>query len=74
MSQDLFVEPCYIRAMHRQAFRFGDWAEVAGVKMARGRPCYLVLWNDGRSDLWPVDDQAACYEFSAKRPKPINHT
>lgn len=71
MSQDLFVEPCYIRATHRYAFRSGEWAEVAGVKLACQRPCYLVLFNDGKTDLWPIEDPMASYEFSSERLAPL---
>lgn len=58
------VEPCYIRATHPYAFRSDEWAEVVGVKMVNKRPCWLVLFRDGRTDLWPVEDPVAGYEFS----------
>lgn len=67
---EVFSHPCYIRARHRYAFRSGEWAEICGVKLANLRPCFLVLFDDGKTDLWPIADAAAQYEFSHKQLKP----
>lgn len=53
-----------IRATHPYAYRSGEWAENAMIVTARGQDCYLVSFPDGRTDLWPVEDPVAGYEFS----------
>ncbi len=66
---DVFAEPCYIMSTHRYQYRSGEWAEIVGVKLANKSPCYLVLFPDGKTDLWVLDDETAEYKFSAKRFK-----
>lgn len=66
---DLFVEPCYIRGRHQYVFRSGEWAVITGVLLANKRPCFSVMFDDGKSDLWPVEDAVADYEFAAKQER-----
>ena len=57
-----------IRAMHRYAFRSGEWATLKGLAslpVREGEPdrdCYLVEFDDGVTDFWPVDDADHGYE------------
>ena len=62
--------PIWIRATHPYAFRCGEWAQLKGLTDLPGYPegdrtCYLVEFEDGETDFWPVEDAAAGYEFSA---------
>lgn len=54
-----------IRGMNLNIFRSGEWARITGVSVA-GYPqriCFDVEFLDGETDQWPVEDQAAEYEF-----------
>lgn len=54
----------WIRSCHWAQYRRGEWARIVMVVEARERPCYLVEFIDGATDLWVVDDPAAAYEFA----------
>ena len=62
----------HIRSTHPYAFRSGEWARIKGTAMlpvTEGEPdraCYLVAFEDGVSDFWPVEDPDAQYEFGFK--------
>jgi hypothetical protein len=64
--KDFFVEPCYIRSTHPYGFRCGEWAEIAGVKLSNKRPCFLVVFDDGVTDLWVIAETEG-YQFAAKQ-------
>jgi hypothetical protein len=54
-----------IRATHPYVFRSGKWAKLVGTQddPETGRRCYAVEFPDGMTDWWPVEDEAAGYEF-----------
>jgi hypothetical protein len=53
-----------IRATHHYAFRSGEWASLLGRQTTGDHgACYVVEFKDGRSDLWPVNDSQAGYEY-----------
>lgn len=54
-----------IRGTHPYVFRSGKWAELVCTMDDPGkdRRCYLVRFPDGVTDWWPVEDEAAGYEF-----------
>jgi hypothetical protein len=59
-----------IRKTHRYGFRSGQWAVLRGTASLPGFPegdrdCYLVEFDDGVTDFWPVRDVDAGYEFDA---------
>ena len=54
-----------IRSKHPAAFRSGEWAWVASLVWRDGRVCYYVVFDDGATDYWVIDDPAAQYEFRA---------
>jgi hypothetical protein len=58
----------WIKATHHAAFRSGEWAQIVGQAEVRGRPCYLVIFEDGATDSWVIEDGAAGYEFSDAPP------
>lgn len=70
--REVFAEPCYIRATHQAAFRHLEWALICGVQLVNLRPCYLVMFDDGKTDLWPTSDPDAGYEFSSKKWRPFH--
>jgi hypothetical protein len=55
-----------IRGTHPYVFRSGQWAELVGTQddPESGRRCYAVKFPDGEVDWWPVEDEAAGYEFA----------
>lgn len=63
------VEIVEIRATHPYGFRSGQWALLFAVQWFNDRPCYHVIFPDGFTDHWPVNDPADPYEFRPHRPK-----
>lgn len=62
-----------IRSRHPQAFRSGQWGQIVGVRevtvtVNNRRPCFEVKWDASdsldKTDLWPVEDAAARYQFA----------
>ena len=52
-----------IRGTHPYCFRSGQWAHVHSRGYNDGVPVYIVVFDDGRTDLWPIEDATAGYEF-----------
>lgn len=54
-----------IRATHVDRFRSGEWATVLRTEWANEPPraCFVVEFDDGVTDLWPVQDPWDPYEF-----------
>jgi hypothetical protein len=54
-----------IRSMNTNIFRSGEWARIIAVSCAGYPPrvCFDVEFLDGTTDQWPIEDQAAEYEF-----------
>jgi hypothetical protein len=54
-----------IRGTHPYVFRSGRWARLVGTvdDPETGRRCYSVMFADGATDWWPVQDAAAGYQF-----------
>jgi hypothetical protein len=63
--------PGFIRQQHPYGFRSGHWAQVIGTSTAEGAGClcWLVVFPDGRTDCWPVEDPSAGYEFADTAPR-----
>jgi hypothetical protein len=57
-----------IKSDNPYTFRPGRWARVIEYVKRRGddRLCYLVRWNDGVTDYWPIFDNDAYYQFADK--------
>lgn len=73
-SRVLFVEPLAIRARNMHAYRSGEWAMLTCCLLINQRPCYQVIFNDGATDYWEMQDPAADYEFGARRLRSIDAT
>jgi len=53
-----------IRNNHRYAFRKGQWANLTGMELFKGRQCYVVEFSeDSFVDWWVISDTSALYEF-----------
>jgi hypothetical protein len=55
-----------IRGNHPYAYRSGEWAELVTIAYhpETGHECYVVIFPDGRTDWWAVDDGGQFeYEF-----------
>ena len=62
-----------IRSCHWAAYRCGEWGRIIATDVVSEgvpspRSCYLVAWPDGATDLWPVNDPTARYEFREATP------
>ena len=55
-------KPVKIKGTHRYSFRVGEEAEVIGLRWARDRVCFMVLYADGFVDYIPMCDDGT-YEF-----------
>lgn len=63
-----FVQTVYIRSNNWAAFRRGEWAEITAMEIVEpglspARLCYMVTFQDGVNDSWPVYNDDAEYEF-----------
>lgn len=45
------IQTAYYRGTHPYSFRTGERAEIIGVRLVNKRPCFLVLYPDGVTDL-----------------------
>lgn len=52
-----------IRSNNPYVYRCGRWATIRDIRISSNRACYVVAWEDGKTDLWPIEDGAAKYEF-----------
>jgi hypothetical protein len=61
-----------LRATHHYGYRYGHerpWGTVLQVQWYKGRPCYLVRFDDTMEiDRWPVYDPSDPYEFREYEP------
>jgi hypothetical protein len=51
-----------VRQTHPYGYRSGEWAKVLTIVESHGRDCWLVLFEDGNTDWWPITDDVAGYE------------
>ena len=59
----LKISPAMIRGIHPYSFRSGEWATIVGLVMCGkdypgGRLNYMVMFDDGKVDYWPVCDES----------------
>lgn len=54
----------FVRARHPYAYRSGEWAQIVGTIERDGERLWLVIWPDGATDEWVVNDDVADYELS----------
>jgi hypothetical protein len=65
------AEQMQVRGVHKDVYRSGEWADAVAVRWVTPngcapRACLLVMFQDGKTDLWPVFTQARHYETRAK--------
>lgn len=65
----LFIEKPLIRGIHPYSFRSGEWAVIADMVLVTSvngtkRLNYMVMFDDGKVDYWPVCDDSN-YEIKA---------
>lgn len=65
MPEDKTSVSEYIRSSHPYAFRSGEWAQIVAraTDPENDRECYFLRFEDGTTDIWPVHDPVAQYEF-----------
>lgn len=52
-----------IRGTHPYCFKSGEWGLIIGLERINGRLCWNILWPGGEVDDWPIEDEAAGYEY-----------
>lgn len=52
-----------MRAVNLDAHRAGEWAEIVAITTIGGVPCYAVLWPDGESWSWSIDNTVVDFQF-----------
>lgn len=57
------MKDTYVRGQHPACYRAGEWARIVQTVTARERDCWLVLFEDGKTDTWVIDDPWADYEI-----------
>lgn len=62
-KEGLEISPAMIRGIHPYSFRSGEWATIVGLVMCGkdypgGRLNYMVMFDDGKVDYWPVCDES----------------
>lgn len=62
-KEGLKISPAMIRGIHPYSFRSGEWATIVGLVMCGkdypgGRLNYMVMFDDGKVDYWPVCDES----------------
>ncbi|WP_105243769.1 hypothetical protein [Psychrobacter sp. Marseille-P5312] len=62
-KEGLNISPAMIRGIHPYSFRSGEWATIVGLVMCGkdypgGRLNYMVMFDDGKVDYWPVCDES----------------
>nr|WP_317199783.1 hypothetical protein [uncultured Psychrobacter sp.] len=65
----LFIEKPLIRGTHPYSFRSGEWAVITDMVIVTSvsgtkRLNYMVMFDDGKVDYWPVCDESN-YEIKA---------
>ena len=62
-KEGLKISPAMIRGIHPYSFRSGEWATIVGLVVCGkdypgGRLNYMVMFDDGKVDYWPVCDES----------------
>lgn len=54
----------FVRSTHSYAYKSGEWGQIVGERERKGRRVWMIVWPDGATDEWAIDDPEADYEFS----------
>lgn len=57
----------FITSNHVDGYRYGRWALLKGLTTLNGKECYIVQFNDGVIDYWPVVDPWDDYRFKQNK-------
>ncbi len=52
-----------VRSNHPYAYKSGQWAQIVAEVVSDERLVWLLVWPDGDTDEWAVEDPSAEYEF-----------
>lgn len=50
----------FVRATHPYAFKSGQWGQIVGEYEGN----WLIVWPDGTTDEWVIEDPDAGYEHA----------
>lgn len=53
----------HIKSDHPYAYRTGRWATIVDAREGTDRILWMLVWPDGATDSWVVDDPTAEYQF-----------
>lgn len=53
----------HIKSDHPYAYKTGQWATIVDAREGTDRNLWMLIWPDGKTDSWVVDDPTADYKF-----------
>ncbi|QIX53654.1 hypothetical protein [Rhodococcus sp. DMU1] len=56
----------FIRRNNKHGYRTGQWAQIIMTVPSGNRDCWLVIYQDGETDVIPIDHHTGRYEFSSE--------
>nr|WP_271209246.1 hypothetical protein [Rhodococcus wratislaviensis]GLK33740.1 hypothetical protein GCM10017611_05820 [Rhodococcus wratislaviensis] len=59
----------FVRRSNKHGYRTGQWAQIVMTVPSDGRDSWLVIYQDGETDVIPIDNHTHRYEF---RSEPVD--
>ena len=59
----------FVRRNNQHGYRTGQWAQILMTVPSRDHDCWLVAYQDGETDVIPIDDHTDQYTF---RSEPVD--
>lgn len=53
----------FVRRRGAHGYRTGHWAQIVMTVPSRDRECWLVVYQDGETDVLPITEHTGTYEF-----------
>ncbi|OUS88554.1 hypothetical protein CA951_37945 [Rhodococcus sp. NCIMB 12038] len=59
----------FVRRNNPHGYRTGQWAQIVMTVPSHDRDCWLVVYQDGETDVIPIDNHENLYSF---RSEPVD--
>ncbi|AHK30842.1 hypothetical protein OPAG_03950 [Rhodococcus opacus PD630] len=56
----------FVRRSNKHGYRTGQWAQIVMPVPVDNRDCWLVIYQDGETDVIPIDNHSDQYTFSSE--------
>ncbi|WAM19068.1 hypothetical protein [Rhodococcus sp. JS3073] len=56
----------FVRRNTKHGYRTGQWAQIVMTVPSENRDCWLVVYQDGETDVIPIDNHTDQYEFHSE--------